>query len=1229
MATAKQTAAELASLKNAIKTMAEGFALFDADNRIILCNGRYRELYGYSETEAAPGTHISKLLKKDVDMNLVAEIGGEDAIRHRLETFGETEETFDLPLADGRWVQVRDRKLPGGGTVSIHTDISRHMRTEEALRESREHYALAMGSTNEVIYDTDLATGAVRFSSGIREDFGLPEQSDSDEPWSKLIHADFIDLYHQANADLITGKTEHLDNEYLVQDVRGDRRWVRQQGIVLRDENGRAYRLIGSTGDITARKMAEEALVEKEQMLRMAIDHMPGSFYMVDKDYRLQVFNDKFPEIAKLDPAKVYVGAYLDDVMMDRAIAGDFGPDDPKEIMQRLKKMYQAQDYSLMKNPTQDGRIIEITRTPTENGGTVVMSKDITDQKRAEEVLRNAKEAAEAATAAKSEFVATVSHEVRTPMNGVLGMARLLLETPLSVEQREFAQNVVSSGEVLLTILNDLLDISKLEAGKLEIETVPFDANQLLADTVALMAPNAKQKGLNLISEVSPDLPRVLLGDANRIRQILFNLLSNAIKFTNKGGVAVGTSGAVDAEGVCAFQISVTDTGVGLTKKDAEQLFAPYVQASVDVARKYGGTGLGLAISRHLAELMGGQIYLESRRGKGSTFTLTLALGVGNEGDVVVSLPDTTAQAADGGLELGFTPHVLLADDNEMNRKVATGMLRKLTSHISVARNGRQALDMIANDGPFDVVLMDRHMPVMDGIEATRKIRAMNSAAAEVPIIGLTAAATQQDIEGCLKAGMNDVVTKPVDPVLLKGAITRLVGGTTAAPTVGKLPARDNGEADVLNASVLGQLGEDFGQNAVADFISMFREMAPEAVAKFNEAVEIADLKVMTLHAHDLKSSAAIVGLMSLSTLCRETELACKDAHIKEARTLGARLGAALTVAEAALVSWEKQVPREPLDERAKTLAKTSHDVRGVMNRVLGAVVQFEDGVNMPILTSEVKTHSDAMAHEGRELIDLARRLARDFGNIVEAAGADVGPAHSTSALSKTESVLVVEDDLTLARMLTDFMQKQGLEASSVGTGADMFKQIERKNFDAFVIDLTLPDEDGIVLIRKLRARSDVPIIVQTGRENLDDKLVAFELGAEDYVTKPVDPRELTVRLKSLIRRAAEAGGVNTNILRLGDFTIDQGRQMAIAADGGEITFTASEFILLWTLVQVEGKVLSRDILIDAVAIGDGPSSDRAVDNLVARVRKKLGKNAIVTVPKSGYMCGWSVRQVE
>jgi len=1228
-----QAAAAEALLEDAIDNVSDGFVLYDANDKLVMYNNMFADIYGFTDDHFGPETTWMDLQRLNTERgNIVWESDSEVAPGER------RWDDFERRLADGRWVDIRQRRTKTGNLVSIHTDVSQHMRTEEALRESREQYALAMRSTNEVIYDVDLATGAVRFSSGIRKDLGLPEQADSDEPWSELIHPDFIDLYHQANADLITGKTGHLDNEYLIRNVHGDWRWVRQQGIVLRAENGQAYRLIGSTGDITERKKAEEALVEKEHMLRMAINHMPGSFYMVDKDYRIQVFNDKFPEIAKLDPAKVYAGAYLDDIMMDRAIAGDFGPGDPKEIMQRLKKMYQAQDYSLMKNPTQDGRIIEITRTPTENGGTVVMSKDITEQKRAEEVLRNAKEAAEAATEAKSEFVATVSHEVRTPMNGVLGMARLLLETPLSREQQEFAQNVVSSGEALLTILNDLLDISKLEAGKLEFETVPFDVNQLMADSVALMAPNAREKGLDLTSEVSRDLPNVLLGDANRIRQILFNLISNAIKFTNDGHVSVGTSGTVDADGMCAFQISVTDTGVGLTKKDAELLFAPYVQASVDVARKYGGTGLGLAISRHLAELMGGQIYLESRRGKGSTFTLTLMLGIGGEGDVVVSLPGVGAQAAGGGLELAFAPRVLLVDDNEMNRKVAVGIVRKFASETVVARNGQEALALIDEAGPFDVVLMDRHMPVMDGVEATQKLRAMADDISQVPVIGLTAAATRDEIDQCLEAGMNEVVIKPIDPVLLKNVIGRLIAAAPdarerAAAASAVKAGQGGGDVDdddddevTLDQNALQELGEDHGPAAILDFIETFEDIAPKAVENFSEAADLNDLPAMAFHAHDLKNSARIVGLMKLSTRCRELEVACKDGTANDYKNLARDLVDLLNEGLKALKDFLEQAPQDSADLSTKYLARVAHDMRGTISRALGFVALMEEGIDQAVPASEFELHANGIRLEGQRMIEVVAEVLQGLQND---GGINVPQSSSSTTLeggiSQLSSVLLVEDDITLARTLADYLSRQDLEVVSVTTGKDMFRELDSRGFDCFVVDLTLPDEDGIVLIRKLRARLDTPIIVQTGRGDIDDKIAAFDLGANEYVTKPVDPRELAVRIKTLVKHTAQASGLSDSILRFGDFTLEQGRHEAAGPNGDIVKFTTSEFALIWALVNAGGKILSRDTLVDAIATGDGPESSRAVDILVTRVRKKLGKDAIESVYGEGYRCNWDV----
>jgi len=590
MNTAAEPPFDPVSLTEAIEAMSEGFALFDSNHRIVICNNQYRNMYGYSPSETAPGTHISQLLQKDIELNTVTNVGGEEAIKRRLENFGKTEETFDLPLADGRWVQVRDRKLPGGGMVCIHTDITRHMGVEEELAASEQMLRMAIDNMPGSFYMID-------------KDYRIQVYNDKFAEFAKLdpekvfVGADLEDVMmdRAVAGDFGPGDPKEIMKRirkmYQDQDYSSMKNPV-QDGRTIEitrtpTDNGGT---VVMSRDVTERIRAERELVEKEELLRMAIDNMSSSFFMVDKELRIQVFNDKFAEFARVDPAKVFVGAHMKDILMDRALAGDYGPGDPDEILENRIKSYRAQEYSTLENPTPDGRIIEITRSPVGNGGTVAIGRDITEQRFAEEELRKAKEQAEAATEAKSEFVATVSHEIRTPMNGVLGMARLLLETPLSNEQREYAQNVVSSGDALMTILNDLLDISKLEAGKLEIENLPFDASRLVADTVVLMAPAAKNKCLDLINETRSEIPDVLIGDPNRIRQILFNLLSNALKFTNEGQVAVKMSGMVGDDGKCSFQVSVADTGVGLTKKDAEKLFAPYIQASVDVARKYGGT---------------------------------------------------------------------------------------------------------------------------------------------------------------------------------------------------------------------------------------------------------------------------------------------------------------------------------------------------------------------------------------------------------------------------------------------------------------------------------------------------------------------------------------------------------------------------------------------------------------------------------------------------------------
>ena len=630
--------------------------------------------------------------------------------------------------------------------------------------------------------------------------------------------------------------------------------------------------------DMTERKRAEEELKiasdaasEAQSRMMDAIESVSEGFALFDHDDRLVLSNSKYKELYGYGDSDAVPGIPLADLIRLDVDRGTIAKEsDGEETLIRRTEIYGDTDETF-DVPLADGRWVQIRDRRTPEGGTVSIHADITERKRAEED-------AEAADRAKSEFIAVVSHEVRTPMNGVLGMARLLLESPLSPEQHEFAKTIVDSGEALLTILNDLLDISKLEAGKMELEHLLFLAHPMVEDTVTVMGSRAREKGVPLNCSIHPDVPVALRGDANRLRQILLNLLSNAIKFTGRGEVSVNVSGRLDDQGRFALEIAVRDTGSGISPDAAEKLFSPYVQASVGVARKYGGTGLGLSISRNLAQLMGGTITLESEVGRGSTFTLIVPFEIADAAsEDVVSLTERRAAALEqpsaAGSDLGL--NLLLVEDNLVNRKVAMGMLDKLGHVVTVVEDGREALDAMDRAGPFDAVLMDRHMPVMDGLEATRRIRAKDSPLCTIPIIGLTAAVTEREIETCLEAGMNDVVPKPIDLDALASALARVApaaGTVDRAPIVQPAPAGgvDADDDDpVMNPPVLDRLRADFGDDGLAELIDDFREVGPNAVAGFLRAAGADDAEPMTRFSHDLKGSAASLGLTRLSALCR------------------------------------------------------------------------------------------------------------------------------------------------------------------------------------------------------------------------------------------------------------------------------------------------------------------------------------------------------------------------
>jgi signal transduction histidine kinase/ActR/RegA family two-component response regulator len=390
-----------------------------------------------------------------------------------------------------------------------------------------------------------------------------------------------------------------------------------------------------------------------------------------------------------------------------------------------------------------------------------VYGRDDTEQKQAELALLEAKQAAEAANIAKSRFLATISHEVRTPMNGVLGMLELLLKTQLSDKQRGFAKNALRSGKSLLGLINDILDFSKIESSKLKLERAPFNIKDTIDDVIQLVEEDAKKKNLNLITEL-PEIDYQIVGDQQRLRQILINLVGNAVKFTEQGDIIVRMTKTAEYKSGVQLKFEISDTGIGIKPEALPFIFNDFTQQDDSTTRKFGGTGLGLAITKQLVNMMGGEIFVQSKPNEGSSFWITMQFEIQlPEPHIADSQVDYTPESSDvHDEEVMVHARILLAEDNAINQEVASAMLESVGCEIVAVENGEQALQAL-QDSRFDLVLMDCQMPTMDGFKATRKLRQLHTNYSQIPIIALTADIQQGIVQQCRQAGMDDYLSKP------------------------------------------------------------------------------------------------------------------------------------------------------------------------------------------------------------------------------------------------------------------------------------------------------------------------------------------------------------------------------------------------------------------------------------------------------------------------------------
>lgn len=537
--------------------------------------------------------------------------------------------------------------------------------------------------------------------------------------------------------------------------------------------------ILVACNDITARNAAERALQDQLALHQTVIDTIPNAIFYRDPTGRHLGCNNAFVELVGL-PREQIIGRTLMDLGADTALLDTAAITDRELIEGRVRQ----QRFDLTFNHP-DGREIQVVihKASFRNAegrvvGIVGAMTDISDRVAFERELQRAKDAAEAASRTKSEFLAVISHEIRTPMNGVLGMVNLLRGTELDPQQRDFVATIHSSGEALLTILNDILEFSRLDSGRVTVEAEPFDLAKALDDVVALMGPSAQEKGITLTLAMPGDFDSHLVGDVARLRQVLLNLVGNAVKFTEQGGVTVsvrdcetpnsGQDGKSGQDGRRMVCFEIADTGVGIPDNARDRLFQSFSQADSSISRRFGGTGLGLAISKRLVELMGGEIGVDSTLGHGSRFWFTLPLTAAMAPCAAIS-----AEVAANTPTPAFRPlDILLAEDNMVNQKVATILLEKAGHRVTAVTNGRYAVEAVAARR-FDVVLMDVHMPEMDGFEATRHIRALAGPVAKIPIIAMTANVLAGDEEKCLAGGMNDYVGKPFKPADLMAKLAR------------------------------------------------------------------------------------------------------------------------------------------------------------------------------------------------------------------------------------------------------------------------------------------------------------------------------------------------------------------------------------------------------------------------------------------------------------------------